>query len=382
MQESVNKMSLDNLLDQKLPDFAKHARETDVKREFVSENYMALKKMKFFSALIPETLGGMGVTHKKMCNHLQTIARYCGSTALALSMHQHLIAVQVWKYHQGDGNITFLENIAQQELILAGSGAVDWMTSSGTMKKVSGGYLVNGLKRFASNAAAADLFLTSAPWKNQAGEPRILHFPLPLTADGVTIEEDWDTLGMRGTGSNSVRMSKVYIPDNAIMLDRPYGDYHATWNVILPVAMPFIMSVYVGIAEAAAEIATNLMLRKTITDSQKDLLGEMTNQLINAQILLASMLEICNNYDFQPLKELAHQVLVRKTLITKSVIQTVELGMSLCGGAGYMTGTGLERCFRDIQAARYHPLPAKSQHLFSANHLLEQQRQSKLSAAG
>jgi hypothetical protein len=34
---------------------------------------------------------------------LRTIAQYCGSTALALSMHQHLLAANIWKYKKGQG---------------------------------------------------------------------------------------------------------------------------------------------------------------------------------------------------------------------------------------------------------------------------------------
>jgi acyl-CoA dehydrogenase len=66
---------------------------------------------------------------------------------------------------------------------------------------------------------------------------------------------DWRTLGMRATGSHTVKLENVFVPDAAIALKRPRGAYHPVWNVVLTVAMPLIMSVYVGIAEKAAQVA-------------------------------------------------------------------------------------------------------------------------------
>ena len=50
-----------------------------------------------------------------------------------------------------------------------------------------------------------------------------------------------------------------------------------------------------------------------------------------------------------------------KALVTRHAIATVELAMELAGGAGFYRAAGLERRFRDIQAARYHPLQSGPQ---------------------
>ena len=54
-----------------------------------------------------------------------------------------------------------------------------------------------------------------------------------------------------------------------------------------------------------------------------------------------------------------------KTISTNAAIRTVEQAMVVAGGQGYFKGMGLERRFRDIQAARYHPLQEPKQHRFS-----------------
>jgi alkylation response protein AidB-like acyl-CoA dehydrogenase len=56
-----------------------------------------------------------------------------------------------------------------------------------------------------------------------------------------------------------------------------------------------------------------------------------------------------------------NQVMTGKQLVTRHAIAAVELAMELAGGAGFYRTAGLERCFRDIQAARYHPLQAGPQ---------------------
>jgi alkylation response protein AidB-like acyl-CoA dehydrogenase len=54
-------------------------------------------------------------------------------------------------------------------------------------------------------------------------------------------------------------------------------------------------------------------------------------------------------------------VMTAKTLVTEHAIRAVELAMELAGGAGFYRSAGLERCFRDIQGARYHPMQRGAQ---------------------
>jgi acyl-CoA dehydrogenase len=59
-------------------------------------------------------------------------------------------------------------------------------------------------------------------------------------------------MGMRGTGSHTVVLEDVFVPEASVALRRPCGEYHPVWNVILTVAMPLICAAYVGLAEGAA----------------------------------------------------------------------------------------------------------------------------------
>jgi alkylation response protein AidB-like acyl-CoA dehydrogenase len=347
-------------------EFAGRAEAHDEGDAFVSRNYAALKERRVFSAAIPEELGGGGASHREVSDMLRTLARYCGSTALALSMHQHLIAATVWKYRRGQGGEAMLKKVAENQLVLLSTGAGDWLESNGSMTKTAGGYLVSAHKHFASQSAVGDMLVTSAPYMDE-----VLHFPVPMNAEGVTVLNDWRAMGMRATGSHTVKLENVFISDAAIALRRPRGVYHPVWNVVLTVAMPLIMSVYVGIAQRAAELSISHIRRKKTAKPQVPyLVGEMNNDLVAAEIQLNDMLRIANNYDFEAIDRNGHDILARKTNVANAAIRVVTKAMEIVGGEGFYRGFGLERLFRDVQAARYHPLPESDQVKFSGEYLL------------
>jgi alkylation response protein AidB-like acyl-CoA dehydrogenase len=347
-------------------EFAGRAEAHDEDDTFVSNNYTALKERRVFSAAIPAELGGGGASHREIADMLRILAQYCGSTALALSMHQHLIAATVWKYRRGQGGEALLKNVAEKQLVLVSTGAGDWLESNGSTSKADGGYLVSAHKHFASQSAVGDMLVTSAPFMDE-----VLHFPVPMNAAGVTVLNDWRALGMRGTASHTVKLENVFVPDAAIVLRRPRGAYHPVWNVVLTVAMPLIMAVYVGIAQKAAElIIGHIRRKKTAKPSATYLIGEMNNDLVAAEIQLNDMLRIANNYDFEPIDQNGQDILTRKTNVANAAIRVVTKAMEIAGGEGFYRSFGLERLFRDVQAARYHPLPESEQAKFSGEYLL------------
>ncbi len=352
-------------------EFAGRAGACDEDDAFVSANYAALKERRVFSAAIPEELGGGGASHREVADMLRTVAQYCGSTALALSMHQHLIAAAVWKYRRGQGGEAMLKNVAEKQLVLVSTGARDWLESNGSVTRTADGYRVSAEKRFASQSAVGDVLVTSAPFSDPERGWEVLHFPVPMKAEGVTVLNDWRTLGMRATGSHTVKLENVFVPDSSIVLRRPRGAYHPVWNVVLTVAMPLIMSVYVGIAEKAARLAIDrIRRRRSANPRAHHLIGEMNNDLVAAEIQLNDMLRIANDYDFEPIDQNGHEILTRKTNVANAAIRAVTKAMEIVGGEGFYRGFGLERLFRDIQAARYHPLPESEQLSFSGEYLL------------
>lgn len=352
------------------PAFATRAERHDANDTFVTDNYAALKEHRAFSLGVPGELGGGGATHAELCDMVRTLAHYCPSTALAFSMHQHLVAANVWKYRRGQPADAILRRIAERELILVSTGARDWLASNSEATRAGNGYRVTARKAFASGCEAGDMLVTSAPYEDPNAGPVVLHFLVPFTAEGVTVEQNWRVMGMRGTGSYTVILDDVYVPESALVLSRPRGEWHPVWNIILTVALPLIMSAYVGAAEAAAELV------KRETRGQKNdpnlpyLLGEMEAQLVMAQLAMKDMIAIANDYDLEPVIETANAVLIRKTIAAKASLAAVEKALEAVGGRGFYRPLQLEKFVRDVHGGQFHPLPEKEQQRVSGRRAL------------
>lgn len=343
--------------------FGQRAAEHDERGAFVAANYMDLRDHGFFSAGIPEALGGGGADFSQLCSIVRIIGQHCASTALAFAMHSHTVAANVFKYRNGDQQAAgALARIAGKNLVLATTGANDWVASSGTAEAVEGGFRVTAHKRFVSGISGADLFASSAVLQGEK-EDEVLHFVVPIGTEGLQIVETWNALGMRGTGSNDVKLDSVFIPDSAVTARRPAGAWHPMWNVVIPCALPLITAAYLGLAETAAGLALQAASHRG--SELSGAVGEMTNSLSLARILHGDMLNRTGDYAFTPSLEMADAILQSKTLLAGAVKHTVELAAELVGGPGFSRGHPMERIVRDVRAMHYHPLPARRQQEFS-----------------
>lgn len=347
-------------------EFATRAAQHDSEDSFVADNYEDMRRHRLFSAAVPADLGGGGASHAEICDVIRELARHDGSTALAFSMHSHLLATLLWRHRHGltPPAEPALRRIAAEELVLVTSGGSDWIEGSGTAVKEDGGYRVSARKIFASGSPAGDLYLSTAVYDDPDDGPTVLQFAMNLKGEGVTILDDWRTMGMRGTGSNSIILEDVYIPESAVALRRPKGAWHRFFDILSPLAWPLILSAYVGVAEAAREIAVSQAARKKGDPVVQELVGEMDTELLAAQIALTRMIELAAT-DFEPCIENSNLVYRYKTIIIKGAVRSVEKAMEAVGGSSFFRSMGLERCFRDVQGARFHPFPERRQYLFS-----------------
>ena len=361
----TSRIDLTQVLNTLGPRFAERIAELDATDCFVAENYEELKAERVFSALVPEELGGSGASYTEMCRFVRGMAHHCSSTALALSMHMHLVSAAVVNYRAGRPGQKLLEKVAGSEAVLVSTGANDWLESNGNAEKVEGGFRVTSVKPFTSGSPAGAAFVTSAPYHDPEQGWQVLHFPVPTNADGVVFMDDWQTMGMRATGSQTVRFDGVFIPEEAVVLRRPRGEYHPVWNIILTVALPVIMSAYVGTAEAACAIARERAGKRADDPATPYLLGEMENLLTTAQLALDDMVRTTNDFDFAPEQATANTILIRKTIAARHVIAAAEKALEATGGAGFFRKLGLERLLRDAHGAQFHPLTEKRQHLFT-----------------
>jgi alkylation response protein AidB-like acyl-CoA dehydrogenase len=177
--------------------------------------------------------------------------------------------------------------------------------------------------------------------------------------------DNWRAFGMRGTGSHDVVLDGVFVPESAIGLRRPKGKWHPFFNVIAAVAIPLVMAVYVGVAEAAHDLALRQAANKSEDPQIPLLIGEMANALVTAQMALQGMIDTAANYNFAPVDQTANAIFIRKTITAHATILTAEKAMEIVGGGAFFRSLGLERLLRDVHGALFHPLHEKRQHLFT-----------------
>ncbi|MEZ5926506.1 MAG: acyl-CoA dehydrogenase family protein [Hyphomicrobiaceae bacterium] len=334
--------------------------ETADEDVYIAENVALLKSSGLVEAGVPTELGGGGADVDELASMLRTLAYHCGSTGLAFSMHTHQVAIPAWRWrHQKIAAVEpLLRRVATERILLLSSGGSDWIAGSGKAEKVDGGYRINARKVFTSGAPTGDLLMTGAVADTDDG-PMVLHFGIPMSSPHVKIAETWRVLGMRGTGSHDVLIEGHVVPEAAIAAKRKAGEWHPLFQTIATIAFPLVYAVYLGVAESARDLAVGLAKRKVQTRHAITLAGQMETELAGARLAHESMLAAVRLN--APSAATINQVMIGRQLVERHAIAAVERAMELAGGAGFYRSAGLERRFRDIQAARYHPLQAGPQ---------------------
>jgi len=344
--------------------FAPRVAACDETDAFVEENYAVLKKHKVISAGVPEELGGGGANAAELAGMLRTLAHHCSSTALALSMHTHLVAAAAWRWKNQKAPVDgLLKRVAAEDLVLVSTGGADFLLGSCKALKAEGGYRVTGRKIFCSGAPAGGLMLTTAIVDDPADGPTVLQIAIPTSAAGVKIENNWKALGMRGTGSHDISLEDVFVPDAAVALRRPSGKWHPVIHVVSMIALPVFNAVYVGVAEAARDLAIEAAKRRRDDRAVQAHAGEMENELTSAQLALARMIDIAMTR--QPGVETTVEMMCCRTILGRGARATVDKAMDLAGGGSFLRKNPIERLFRDVQGVRYHPLQEKPQNVLA-----------------
>ena len=337
------------------PILDEHAAEHDRDGTWVGESFEALRDHGMLALAVPTDLGGMGANIRQVALVERELARHCGSTALAIAMHHQVTAFTAWRWRRDlPGAEATLRRVAGNETVLVSTGGGDFTHPRGSAIKVEGGYCVSGVKRFASQSPVGTLMSTMFVYDDPERGRRVLNMAVPF-GEGVTIEDDWDSMGMRGTASNSVLVEDVFVPAERVLADRPHGVIDPPLQVIASIAMPIISAVYLGVADSAAAAAI-----ATVRDSAQDpamqrTIGLMTHRLLVAGWALDGALGVLGS-DPPPSMTTLAAVMAAKREIALAGIEVCDLAMEIAGGGAFRRGSTIERAYRDVRGAKLHPL--------------------------
>jgi alkylation response protein AidB-like acyl-CoA dehydrogenase len=238
----------------------------------------------------------------------------------------------------------------------------------------NGGYRVSGRAPFVSNCHDAD-WVSSTVLVDE-GEPagdgpemRMVYFP----RQQCEIIDTWDVLGMRGTGSNDISVSDVFVPKSRTFLcwvpDFEPGSHYRGPLYRLPIAgaaASGIPAPMLGVARRALDEVTELARTKTPVASSGPLkerpsaqvqLGRAEAILRSGRLLLLDTLgeawQRCIDGETHSLEQKA-ELLLAMAHAMSSAVQAVELACSIAGTTAFRATSPLERCFRDVQTMRHH----------------------------
>ena len=207
------------------PDFAKRATAIDRDAAFPSENWADLRDAGLMALCIPTDEGGLGGDFVGYALVSAELARWCATTALTFNMHtattlitgqladdlelspeeRRLLVERRTELRRGIVEDHKIHSQPFSEGVAPGATA-PLLTKA---EPVDGGYRVRGRKIFASLSGAANIHNIVCAVE---GDPRIRFLGVPAEAEGVTIEGDWDPLGMRGTDSRNLVFEDAFVP--------------------------------------------------------------------------------------------------------------------------------------------------------------------------
>src|SRR6059058_680974 len=248
-------------------EIAERAAEHDREGTYPFEAINALKATRYFAAPVPTDLGGLGVSSAHdLVVASSRLARGDASVAIGVNMHlvavhnmerRRQIAVATGAERRARAFAASLEQIAQKGVVLAAaiSERSQDLTRPGTVAtRTTGGWRIYGRKSFCTMSPAATDLYVAVTYVDGEGVERYAYAMVPTDAPGVVVHDDWDALGMRASGSNSISLEGVELTESGVRGGFRAGDPVPYMERNL-VAGLFHAAASLGIAESADAIA-------------------------------------------------------------------------------------------------------------------------------
>jgi len=336
------------------------ADQIDQSRRFPRENMVALGKGGVLGLLVPVQYGGAGAGLAEMSSALVVQSQACASTAMVTLMHFCATAVIAAK--AGDSLRQRLlsamargEHVSTLAFSEAGSGGhfyapVSEIRANGAQKELSAN------KSFVTSAGEADSYVVSARKPGAAGPAESSLYVVPKGANGLTTQGRFEGLGLAGNASAPMTLTDVALDDDSRLGPEGSG-FESMLQVVLPHFQIGVASVSIGIANAAFQtIAARVGARKyehaggaalASIPRVQFLVAEMALELNSARAYLAETIRKALAGDPTAMLD----VLGVKARAADACLNVVSRAMTLGGGWAFGRRGGLERNFRDAQAA-------------------------------
>jgi alkylation response protein AidB-like acyl-CoA dehydrogenase len=360
---------------------AARAAEHDRDGSYPFEAIAALKAAGYFAAPVPVALGGLGVASAHdLVVASSRLARGDASVAIGVNMHlvavlnmerRRQVALAAGAERRARGFASSLEQIAHDGVVLAAaiSERGQDLTRPGTRAtRTESGWRIDGRKLFCTMSPAATDLYVAVTYAGGDGVERYAYAMVPTDAPGVVVNDDWDALGMRASGSNSVSLEGVELPESGVRGGFMAGDPLPYMERNL-VAGLFHAAASLGIAESADAIA-RLGIAARINGDARPRMQVANNavDLAASRGVLSRAAALIDDHraanpasdgSAEQLGALFAEAQAAKAFVNEAAARIVDRALALSGGAGYVNGSPLARAYRDVKAGSFmHPLGA------------------------
>lgn len=378
-------MSVAFLSEELLSTIHSRAPQHDADNTFPFDDLSDLREAGYLGAFVPKEFGGGGLSLEQIAAEQTRLAKAAPGTALGVNMHQ--IIVGLGKYMVANGNPRgelILRDAVAGELFgfgisEPGNDLVLFGSTSSAEPDGKGGYSFTGVKIFNSLAPAWSKLLTFGRDESEPDHVQSVFAILNREDGGFEFKDDWDTMGMRATQSQTLLLKGAHAPEAQILTRTDPGP--SSDPVVFGIFTHFeilLAATYAGIGERAVEVAAEhvktrkSVKNKTVYANDPDIRWRIASAALTMNAVGPQIRELARDVDngvdrggmWMP------QLSAVKNAAAEASLRTVEECLRACGGSSYFTRHELSRLYRDVVAGLFQPSDQESLHGAWASALL------------
>ena len=356
----------------------------DARNEFFFEDIEELTAAGYLKLFVAASHGGHGLGLEGVASCQRRLATAAPATALAVNMHLVWTGVARVLADRGDTSLDFvLKEAAAGELFAfgnseAGNDSVLFDSLTEAKPLPDGSYAFTGTKIFTSLSPAwtrLGIFGKDSAARNGDGE--LVHGFIDRATPGYEILDDWNTLGMRASQSNSTVLRNATVAPDRIFRKLPVGpNADPLIFAIFACFETLLAAVYTGIGERALTLGVDAAKRRTSFKyggrsyaQDPDIRWKIAEAAMAMDALYPQLSQVAR--DVEQLADHGSQWFPKlvglKVRATETARTVVDLAIRVSGGSSYFRGTELERLYRDVLAGMFHPSDDESAHNTVAN---------------
>ncbi|ALE05986.1 acyl-CoA dehydrogenase [Arthrobacter sp. ERGS1:01] len=375
-------MDLHELLpDALLERFRERAAGYDERNEFFHEDLAELKAQGYLRMFAATDDGGLGFGLREVAAAQRRLATAAPATALAINMHLVWTGVAHVLSRRGDDSLHYVLTEAVNGEVFAfgnseaGNDSVLFDSNTVAAPLGDGSYAFTGTKIFTSLSPAWTRLGIFG--KDTTGEePALVHAFITRDTPGYSIKDDWNTLGMRASQSNTTVLDGAVAPAGRVFRKLPVGpNSDPLIFAIFACFETLLAAVYTGLGERALQIGVATVHKRTSKKTGKpysqdpDIRWRIADAALAMDGLYPQLDAVARDVD-----ELADhgaqwfpQLVGLKVRATETARTVVDLIIRVSGGGSYFAGSELGRLYRDVLAGMFHPSDDESAHGTIAN---------------